>query len=184
MTRTVRVVRAGSRYDVEGNQNLSLGELGSANRLKPKHEKRRPARDKACATVCAFCLIALFTSCGGLTGVNSNLPIAITMTKGSPQSATVGSSFSVPLAVTVVDSDSNPVGGVSIRFAAPTTGASGTFANGMSTETDTTNASGVATSSPFVANPIAGGPYSVEATTTGVAKAANFILTNTTVVCQ
>jgi len=291
MTRTVRVVRAGSRYDVEGNQNLSLGELGSANRLKPKHEKRRPARDKACATVCAFCLIALFTSCGGLTGVNSNLPIAITMTKGSPQSATVGtafatpliatvttggsptsgvsvtftapttdasgtfasgapsetdatdaggvarsstfkanptagsytvtaavtgastpalfdftniasaptmitptggtpqaatvgSSFSVPLAVTVVDSDSNPVVGVSIRFAAPTTGASGKFANGMSTESDTTDASGVASSSPFTASPIAGGPYTVAATVTGIANAASFILTNTVAVCQ
>jgi hypothetical protein len=291
MTRTVRVVHVGYWLEVEGNQTLCTVEVGSAGRLKPKHERLRPTSYKACATVCAFSLIALFTSCGGLAGVDSNPPITITMTNGSPQSttvgvaftapliatvttggaptsglsvtftapttgasgtfaggapseidatdaggvarssafkanptagpytvtavvtgastpamfaltnipsalesvtstggtpqvATVGSAFSAPLAATVLDSGSNPVSGVSVTFTAPTTGASGKFANGMSTESDTTDASGVASSSPFTASPIAGGPYTVAATVTGIANAANFILTNTVAVCQ
>jgi len=108
----------------------------------------------------------------------------IAATGGTPQAATVGSVFTEPLSATVVDSDSNPVSGVSVTFTASTTGASGTFANGRPSETDTTNASGVASSSPFTANPTVGGPYAVTATVTGVAKAANFSLTNTAVVCQ
>jgi hypothetical protein len=290
MTRTVKVIPAASRPDLEGNQNLYLVEV-RVGRPKPRHQKRRPARYKACGLVCAFCLIALFTSCGALTSVDSNPPIVITMTSGSPQSAivgmafaapltatvtkrgapmtgasvtftapttgasgtfardapseiditgaggvahsstfqanttvgsytvaaavtgaptqatfaftnaalapptitatggtpqaaTVGSAFKVLLVATVVDGDSNPVSGVSVTFTAPTAGASGTFANGMSLERDTTNASGAASSSSFTANPVAGGPYTVKATASGVAKAANFTLTNTVAVCQ
>jgi hypothetical protein len=108
----------------------------------------------------------------------------IAATGGTPQAAIVGSVFTARLAATVVDSDSNPVSGVSVTFTAPTAGASGTFANGTSSETDATNASGVASSSPFTANPSVGGPFTVTATVSGIAKAANFSLTNTAVVCQ
>jgi hypothetical protein len=69
---------------------------------------------------------------------------------------------------------------VTVTFPAPSTGASGTFANGTATTTATTIASGVATASTFTANGTAGGPYTVAATVAGVATAANFSATNTT----
>lgn len=107
----------------------------------------------------------------------------IAATGGTPQAATVGSVFTAPLAATVVDGDSNPVSGVSVTFTAPTTGASGTFANGTASETDITNSSGVARSSTFTANSISAGPYWVTATVPGIANGASFSLTNTAVVC-
>jgi hypothetical protein len=67
-----------------------------------------------------------------------------------------------------------------VTFTAPSSGASGTFATtGTNTEQDTTNQSGMATSSTFTANATAGGPYTVAASVAGVATPANFSLTNT-----
>ncbi len=104
----------------------------------------------------------------------------ITATSGSGQSAVTGAAFAAPLVATVLDSHSNPVSGATVTFTAPASGASGLFAtSGAATETDTTNASGVATSSTFTANATAGGPYNVTATVGGVLAAANFSLTNT-----
>jgi len=81
---------------------------------------------------------------------------------------------------TVVDGKQNPVSGAPVTFAAPASGASGTFAsNATATETDTTNASGVATSSTFTAD-TAAGAYTAKATVTGVTTAASFKLTNIT----
>src|ERR1019366_1123510 len=109
---------------------------------------------------------------------------AVSATSGSGQSAVISTAFTNPLVATVVDSGGNPVpvAGVSVTFTAPATGASGTFAsNSTATEIDTTNASGVATSSAFTANATVGGPYNVTATSTGLTS-ANFSLTNTAVV--
>jgi hypothetical protein len=64
-----------------------------------------------------------------------------------------------------------------VTFTAPSSGASGTFANGLVTHATTTNSSGVATSTTFTANATAGA-YSVTAAVTGVATVANFSLTN------
>jgi hypothetical protein len=106
----------------------------------------------------------------------------ITATGGTPQSATVGTPFALPLQATVVDSDSNPVSGAVVTFTPLTEGPSGTFAsNSTPTERDTTNASGVATSSTFTADLLSGGPYTMTGTVAGVATAANFSLTNTPV---
>jgi hypothetical protein len=105
-------------------------------------------------------------------------------TGGTPQGATVGSIFAAPLTATVVDSDSNPVSGVPVTFTAPTNGASGTFANGTASETDISDATGVTTSSLFTANLTVGGPYTVTASVTVIAKNANFNLTNTTAICR
>jgi len=105
---------------------------------------------------------------------------AIMATSGSLQDAQVSGAFGAPLVATVVDSNQNPVSGASVTFTAPATGASGVFAsNSSNTETDTTNASGQATSSAFTANATAGA-YAVTAAVTGVASAANFQLTNIT----
>ena len=112
---------------------------------------------------------------------NTSGPAAsITATSGSLQDATINTAFGAPLVAMVVDANQYPVSGASVTFTAPSSGASGAFAsNSMATETDTTNSSGVATSSTFTANATAGG-YSVTATVAGVTAAANFKLTNIT----
>jgi hypothetical protein len=109
---------------------------------------------------------------------NSAAPvIAIAISSGSGQSATVSTSFANPL-VAVVTSNGTPESGVSVTFTAPATGASGTFSNGTATETDTTNGSGLATSSTFKANSTSGGPYTVTASTSQASSPADFSLTN------
>jgi hypothetical protein len=103
---------------------------------------------------------------------------AITATSGSSQGAAVGGAFAAPLVAIVVDLDSNPVSGVAVTFTAPASGSGGTFAsNGTTTETDTTNASGMATSSVFTANATVGS-YVVTAAIPGVSAAADFSLIN------
>ncbi|MGI8856897.1 MAG: beta strand repeat-containing protein [Thermomicrobiales bacterium] len=92
----------------------------------------------------------------------------------TPQSAKVGSAYAAPLAVTVRDAFGNPVGGASVLFAAPTSGASGAFTGSA---TVTTNPSGMATAPAFTANTTAGA-YTVTATVTGAATTATFAMTN------
>src|SRR6267142_41705 len=105
-----------------------------------------------------------------------NPPANVTATAGTPQSATINTAFVTQLQATVKDASNNPVSGVTVTFAAPTTGASGTFAGGV--KTATTNAQGVAIAAVFTANSTAGGPYNVTASVTGVSTPANFSLTN------
>jgi filamentous hemagglutinin family protein len=94
---------------------------------------------------------------------------------GSSQTAQINTAFSIPLSVQVTENAFNqplPFPGLSVTFSAPTSGASGTFANGF---TVTTNALGVA-SNPFIANNIAGN-FTVTASASGLT-AATFNLTN------
>jgi Asp/Glu/hydantoin racemase len=101
-------------------------------------------------------------------------PATITVTSGSGQSTQVNTAFGNPLVATVKDASGNPVSGASVTFTAPGSGASGTFAGNSTVQT---NASGVATSSAFTANAVAGGPYSVTASVNGLS--TSFALTNT-----
>jgi hypothetical protein len=105
--------------------------------------------------------------------------VMIRATSGTPQRTVIGTPFSAPLVATVCDSFSNPVSGVAVRFSAPTNSASVTYSNGTTTETDTTDANGRATSTAFSANGTTGGPYIVTATIAGAATPADFDLTNT-----
>jgi hypothetical protein len=108
----------------------------------------------------------------------TNLPgaaAASAASAGTPQSATVGTAFGTALQATVTDAFGNVVPGVTVTFAAPSTGASGSFAGGVNTATTDTH--GVATAPAFTANATAGG-YTVQATAAGLT-AANFALTNT-----
>jgi len=102
-------------------------------------------------------------------------PASIVASGGTTQSATIGTAFASPLAVTVRDSSGNPASGVTVTFTAPGSGASGTFAGGV--KTAITNASGVATSAVFTANTKTGS-YTVTAKVSGVSAAASFALTN------
>jgi hypothetical protein len=127
----------------------------------------------------ASAMIAALVACSSNSTTTTPPPVvAITATSGTPQSAAVGAAFGAPLVATVT-SGGSPASGVTVTFTAPATGASGTFTtSGTATETDTTNASGVATSSVFTANTTAGA-YSVTASATGASTPANFSLTNT-----
>ena len=125
-----------------------------------------------------FLALVLWTGC---SSSHSAPPVeSIAATSGSGQSAVVNTAFSAPLVATVTTGGS-PTSGATVTFTAPSSGASGTFANGTTTDTETTNASGVATSTAFTANGTAGA-YTVTATVTGVSTPANFNLTNTAVV--
>src|SRR5258707_239075 len=103
-------------------------------------------------------------------------PASITTTQGSGQSAQINAVFSTALQVTVRDIGASPVSGVTVTFMAPSSGASGTFAGGVTTAT--TNSSGVATAPAFTANNTTGS-YSVTASVAGVSTPATFGLTNT-----
>jgi malectin (di-glucose binding ER protein) len=99
---------------------------------------------------------------------------SIAATAGTPQSAAINTPFKTALQAKVKDGSGNPVSGATVTFAAPNSGASGTF-NGSATVT--TNTSGVATAPTFTANNTTGG-YTVTASVAGVSPAASFSLTN------
>jgi hypothetical protein len=103
------------------------------------------------------------------------------VTGGSGQTANAGTTFAGTLSVTIEDVDENAVlvGGTTVTFAAPGSGASGTFANGTNTTTATTNGNGVATSSSLTAG-TTGGTYTVTASSAG-ATAGSFLETNVSV---
>ena len=134
----------------------------------------------ASSTAGGFTVVA--TVSGVSTGANFSLtntvgvPATITATSGTPQSAAINSAFTGQLVATVKDAGGNPLSGITVTFAAPPTGASGSFAGGVNTAV--TNAQGIATSVAFTANATAGS-YSVLATVSGVSTPATFSLTNT-----
>jgi hypothetical protein len=97
----------------------------------------------------------------------------ITATAEVSQSTTVGYAFASPLQVLVTDAYGNPVPGVSVTFAAPTSGPSGSFSGG---DVATTNAQGVAATA-VTANTKAGS-FAVTASVGGVGTPASFNLTN------
>jgi hypothetical protein len=99
---------------------------------------------------------------------------AAVVTSGGGQSTTVNTAFTNPLVVTVNDAGGAPVSGVSVTFAAPGTGASGSFTGGVNGTTDSNGQ----VSKTFTANTTAGA-YSVTATATGVSGTSTFSETNT-----
>jgi hypothetical protein len=102
-------------------------------------------------------------------------PAEISAGVAASESTTVGTTFAIPLAVTVTDAYGNRVPGAPVTFTAPAGGASGSF-DGRRSVTVRTDPRGVAVAPPFPAGELAGG-YAVEATT-GHARAAAFALVN------
>jgi hypothetical protein len=129
--------------------------------------------DVVTATVAGVSAAANFNLSNG-----SGTAATIVAASGTPQNTGIMSPFAAPLVAAVFDAAFNPVAGAVVTFQAPTAGASGSFANGTATEVDTTNASGLATSTTFTANGTLGGPYTVTATTLGVQNSAAFSLPN------
>jgi len=85
--------------------------------------------------------------------VVAGTPSQVDPAAGTPQSSTVGRPYSTNLAVLVTDAYGNPVSGVSVTFAAPPSGATGTFTGSA---TVTTGSNGVATAPAFTANTTTG----------------------------
>jgi len=118
---------------------------------------------------------ALTTSPGFALTNKAGAPASIAATAGTPQTATVNTAFATQLAATVKDAYGNPVGGATVTFTAPASGAGGTFAGGVNTAT--TNAQGVATAPVFTANTVAGA-YTVTAAVGAHTTSPGFTLTN------
>jgi len=102
---------------------------------------------------------------------NAGPAVSMTATAGTPQMVAV-TTVATALQATVMDSFGNGVPGVQVTFAAPTSGATGTFAGST---TVTTNSKGVATAPTFTANSTFGA-YQVTATAGSLS--AVFNLTN------
>ena len=104
------------------------------------------------------------------------VPKIVVVSSGSPQSATAGSAYALPLVARVADDGGRPLAGVAVTFAAPATGASVTFAGGAGTVLVTTDSGGLAASPALTANSIAG----AFVVTASVGSASvGFALTNT-----
>ncbi len=121
--------------------------------------------------------VATITSSPGFALTNrAGAPASIRAVGGTPQEATINTAFAKRLSVEVKDKYGNPVADTTVTFAAPTSGASGTFAGGVNTTT--TNSTGVGTSAVFTANGTAGS-YTVTAIAGTVTTSLGFALTNT-----
>lgn len=101
-----------------------------------------------------------------------------TANSGGGQSTPIETPFPLPLVATVKDGNDNPVSSQAVFFAAPASGASGTFANGANVYTGITDANGVVTSTAFTANNVAGS-YNVTARAGTLASPAYFAMSNT-----
>ncbi len=100
---------------------------------------------------------------------------AILATGGTPQNAIIQTVYAVPLQATVTDTGNNPVIGVPVVFAAPTSGASGFF-GGQPTITVNTDLQGNA-QAVITANSITG-IFGVTASSTAITGSASFDLRN------
>ena len=139
------------------------------------------AAGQATETVSANTVAGSYAVTATVGGVNTPIAFALTNTPdvansvtvefGSGQSALVNTGFQNVLQASVTDQFGNPVPGVTVNFAAPGSGASGTFGDSASVVTD---ANGLALES-VTANTIAG-DYQVTASI-GTASTA-FDLTN------
>jgi uncharacterized repeat protein (TIGR01451 family) len=128
-----------------------------------------------------FALIAILLS--GFVSMSAfaqNTTYTLAVVAGDNQSAWVGTHFNSPLQVTVTDG-TNPVGGVSVTFTAPPTGASAFLtAPGSAysnTLTVTTDANGVASANATANCKLSTGSYQVTAMVGG--QSATFNLSNT-----
>jgi hypothetical protein len=102
----------------------------------------------------------------------SSTVLSMTAIAGTPQNATVGSPYAVPLAVRVVDGNNAPAANVAVTFTVPAAGASGTFAGKATVLTD---AGGISPAPSLTANLVAG-PF--VATAAAGTLSATFSLTN------
>ena len=114
-----------------------------------------------------------------LSNTATGVAASIAAAGQTDQSATVRRQYAQPLQARVVDAHGVAVAGASVAFSIGTgaSGAGATFVGGGPQVTAVTDASGVATSPPLVANDTAG-PFTATASVGGVASVATFNLGN------
>jgi protocatechuate 3,4-dioxygenase beta subunit len=114
-----------------------------------------------------------------LTNTATGVPASIAADGQATQEATINSQYSQPLQARVRDADGKPVAGVSVTFAiaAGPTGAGASFLGGATQAEVLSDADGLATSPPLVANG-SPGRFTATAATANVASAATFSLAN------
>src|SRR5581483_12237457 len=100
----------------------------------------------------------------------------VTATAGTPQTITAGRAFAGTLQITLMSPAGTPENGIRVDFAAPSSGASCSFAGGASTVSVLTDINGQA-SAVCTANLLAGS-YSVTATPLTLGSSATFSLVN------
>jgi adhesin/invasin len=93
-------------------------------------------------------------------------PRSLAAGAAASEATIVGTRFPIPLAVTVTDSNGNPVAGVTVTFTAPRGGANGRFGGGRRRASAQTDARGIAVAPAFVAGSKPGG-YVVRASAAG-----------------
>jgi hypothetical protein len=127
------------------------------------------------------CSSSSHTSGGGGTTPPNTTPSAVAATTGSGQSVTVGGTYSA-LSATVTNSANAPLSGVSVTFTVVpgTSGATASFPAGATTDTETTNSNGVATTSLALTAGTTAGGFTITATVSGVTTPGTFTETNTT----
>ena len=96
---------------------------------------------------------------------------------GNYQRTNINTPFADNLRVRVTDGNYNPLPGVEVTFTAPTSGAGGTFTNGMTSVAILTDQNGYATAPTFTANGTAG-DYIVTATAQNANSSVEFNLSN------
>jgi hypothetical protein len=113
----------------------------------------------------------------GLSNTASGLPAAIEPEGSNTQEAAVNTQYAQPLQVRVTDANGAAVQGATVTFAVVpgATGAGATFLGGQPSVV--TNADGIATSSPLLANGVPG-RFTATASTDGLASVALFALDN------
>jgi hypothetical protein len=131
---------------------------------------------KAFALSLGLSMVAALVGCSSSTSPSPTIAVAVA--SGNNQAATVGTAFGAALSV-MVTSNGSPASGVSVTFTAPSTEPDGSFATGGATDTETTNSSGVATTSQAFTAGTTAGSYSITASATGGSSNATFTLTNT-----
>jgi uncharacterized delta-60 repeat protein len=102
-------------------------------------------------------------------------PANFIATGGADQTTLVSTTFTSPFGIQLSDAYNNRISNQEVIFTAPASGASGTFADGSTIYTGTTNANGLVTTTAFTANTVAGS-YAVTATTYGLS--VYFTMTN------
>lgn len=108
---------------------------------------------------------------------NTAAGLAASIAAGAPsQEANVNAQFAQPLQARVLDANGSPVQGATVDFSV-VPGVTGASATLLGEPSVTTDANGVATSPPLLANGIAGS-YTATASTAGVATIATYTLDN------
>src|SRR5512138_1296590 len=152
-----------------GSPAMDAGDLTSCTTNAGNRDQRGTIRPQGTG-----CDIGAFESENFEPGV----PYRVVISSGNDQEKQVNQAFDAPLMVFVQDYFGTPISGANVTFTAPASGASGTFAStSNNTETVTTGATGIATSSTFTANNTVG-THTVIASTSGAASTASFSLEN------